>query len=36
VGRYRFLLWVFQGTQGPNTRDTNPTFYGEIDVHEKR
>ena len=36
VGRYRFLLWEFQGTQGPNTRDTNPTFYGEIDVHEKR
>ena len=36
VGRYRFLLWEFQGTQGPGTRDTNPTFYGEIDVHEKR
>jgi hypothetical protein len=36
VGRYRFLLWELQGTQGPNTKDTNPTFYGEIDVHEKR
>ncbi len=36
VGRYRFLLWELQGTQGPNTTDTNPTFYGEIDVHEKR
>jgi hypothetical protein len=36
VGRYRFLLWELQGTQGPNTTDTNPTFYGEIDVHEIR
>jgi hypothetical protein len=36
VGRYRFLLWEFEGTQGPNTKDTNPTFYGEIDVHEQR
>jgi hypothetical protein len=36
VGRYRFLLWELLGTQGPNTKDTNPTFYGEIDVHEKR
>jgi hypothetical protein len=36
VGRYRFLLWELQGTQSPNTKDTNPTFYGEIDVHEKR
>jgi len=36
VGRYRYLLWELQGTQGPNTTDTNPTFYGEIDVHEQR
>jgi len=35
IGRYRFLLWELQATQGPNTSDTNPTFYGEIDVHEQ-
>ena len=36
VGRYRYLLWELQAAQGPNTRDTNPTFYGEIDVYEQR
>jgi hypothetical protein len=35
VGRYRFLLWELQATQGPDTTDTNATFYGEIDIHEQ-
>lgn len=36
VGQYRYLLWELQALQDPITRDTNPTFYGEIDIHEQR